>query len=63
MDNSNGVDGLLVSIMKLEMAVNFCPTLIDYAMWVVIIISIRTRQKFTLPNLAEVKLYLSVVIQ
>ena len=25
------VDRLLVSIMKLEMAVYFCPTLIDYA--------------------------------
>ena len=33
MDDSDGVNGLLVSIMKLEMAVNFCPILIDYAVF------------------------------
>ena len=33
MDNSVGANGLLVSIMKLEMSVNFCPTLIEYAVW------------------------------
>ena len=55
MDNSVRVNGLLVSIMKLVCCI-FCPTLIDYAVLCLRIISIRTGQKYTLPILAEVKL-------